>query len=144
MAGEALCGAVPGSVREVRVEIEWTGRRRADVDGVAAQMCERWFFVRTDGAALFPDATGRACETGRWSAVQSHDVDFHEPHWGQTETGILEFHVVTVPFRLEHVVERRGGRVDERVKRAAEGRLFDRDALRLEASNVDESDSLGS
>ncbi|MBE3110726.1 MAG: hypothetical protein IMZ46_09490, partial [Acidobacteria bacterium] len=50
--------ALPSSVREVRIELESTMRRKDQVDAIAKQMREKWFFVRADGRVLYADATG--------------------------------------------------------------------------------------
>lgn len=125
-----VCDVLPASVREVRIELESTVRRKGQVDAIVNQMGERWFFVRKDGAVLYPDVTGRACEVSGWRGEST----WHGRRWerDETEPGVIDYHVVSVPFRLEHVLERRGGRVHDGVKRAAEGRVFDSGAMRLD------------
>lgn len=130
-----VCAVLPASVREVRIELESTVRRKDQVDAIVKQMSHRWFFARKDGLVLYADATGRACEVSRWRGESTWHG--RRGRTDETEPGVIDYYVVSVPFRPKHVVERRGGRVDEKVKRAAEDRVFDPRVMRLDARDTD-------
>lgn len=120
---------LPNSVREVCVELESTMRRRDQVDSIAKQMREKWFFVRADGRVLYADDTGAACEVSTWRGSSTwHGKTWHRD---ETEPGVIDYHVVSVPFRPEHVVGRRGGRVNDELRRAAGACVIDK-AMRLD------------
>ncbi|KEY68206.1 hypothetical protein S7711_04743 [Stachybotrys chartarum IBT 7711] len=124
-AGEHL----PPTVREVAVELESVKRKEAQVDAIAAQMAERWFFLRSDGAALLADTTPGAAPTSRWRGSSTWD----SKRWvrDETEENVLDLYVVTVRFLLLSQVERRGGKVSEEARAAAARGEFDAERMRL-------------
>lgn len=121
---------LPDSVREICMELESTVRRKDQIDAIVRQMGERWFFVRKDGVVLYPDATGKACEVSGWRGKST----WHGERWerDETEPGFIDYYVVSVPFRFEYAVERRGGRVHDAVKSAAGGHRLNADSMRLD------------
>jgi hypothetical protein len=126
---EGTCEVLPSSVREVCVELESLERKRDQVDEIAKLMRERWFFKRKDGVGLFADVTGKGDEVTRWSGTST----WNGQRWvrDETEEGRIDYYVVAVWFRQEHVVERRGGSVSEEARQACEKGVFKADRLRL-------------
>ncbi|KAI1375717.1 hypothetical protein F4677DRAFT_422191 [Hypoxylon crocopeplum] len=126
---KAVCDVLPSSVREFCIELESLERKKEQVDSIAKQMREKWFFKRTDGAALFPDVTGGNVEVSRWSGAST----WNNRTWTRDETapGRIDYYVVCVPFRLQHAVERKGGGVSDEAIRAASGNVFDAKKMRL-------------
>lgn len=132
---ERVCEVLPDTVREVVMELESLERKRHQIDRIAEQMQERWFFRRTDGAILLADAPsdGQDIEkTGlvtRWSGSST----WQDRRWvrDETEPGRVDYYVRTVPFRLTQRVEANGGRVSDEALRAAEAGDFDAEKLYL-------------
>ncbi|XXG99594.1 hypothetical protein Hte_005934 [Hypoxylon texense] len=126
---KAVCDVLPSSVRELRIELESLERKKDQVDSIAKQMREKWFFKRTDDAALLPDVTGRNVEVSRWSGTST----WHNKRWVRDETapGRIDYYVLCVPFQLQHVVERKGGEVSDETIRAARDNAFDNHKMRL-------------
>lgn len=126
---KAVCDVLPSSVRELCIELESLEMKKDQVDSIAEQMREKWFFKRTDGAALFPDATGGNVEVSRWSGTST----WHNRRWVRDETapGRIDYYVLCVPFQLQHVVERKGGGVSEEAIRAARENVFDARKMKL-------------
>ncbi|KAI2629318.1 hypothetical protein GGS26DRAFT_121081 [Hypomontagnella submonticulosa] len=126
---KAVCDVLPSSVREICIELESLERKKDQVDSIAKQMRERWFFKRTDGIALFADVTGGNDEVSRWSGTST----WHHKTWTRDETvpGRIDYYVVCVPFRLRHIVERKGGRVSDEAKHAAQRGVFEANKMRL-------------
>ncbi|KAJ9132231.1 Alanine--tRNA ligase, partial [Coniochaeta hoffmannii] len=126
---EGVCGQLRASVREVCIELESLERKKDQVDEIARQMRERWFFKRGDGEGLFADVSGRADEVTRWSGTST----WNGRRWVRDETaeGRLDYYVVAVWFRPLHVVQRRGGSVSEEARRACEADEYKADRLRL-------------
>ncbi|OTA80281.1 hypothetical protein M434DRAFT_401823 [Hypoxylon sp. CO27-5] len=126
---EGVCAVLPGSVREFYIELESLERKKDQVDSIAKQMREKWFFKRTDGATLFPDVTGGNVEVSRWSGTST----WNGQTWTRDETapGRIDYYVVCVPFRLQHVVERKGGAVSDEAVRAASGNVFKAHKMKL-------------
>lgn len=125
-----VCRALPSSVREVHIELESLERKKKQVDAIAKQMGEKWFFSRTDGVVLYPDVTGKAVTVERWTGSST----WHGETWTRDETkpGQIEYYVADVVFRPARVVERRGGQVSALAIAAAEKRTFDHEELRLQ------------
>lgn len=136
---EAVCQALPDSVREVCMELETTQRRKSQVDTIAQQMAERWFFKTRGGAILYADTTGTNFEKSTWSGGST----WHKKRWvrDETEPGRIDYYVVTVPFRYENVVERQGGSVSTKAKEDAQNGVFEESELLLEVTGVEPSQS---
>ncbi len=104
---------LPPSVRELRVELESVRRKKDQVDEIGRKMAERWMFRRMDGVVLVADASGAGNEVERWTGSST----WGGKTWKRDETrpGEIEYYVLTVAFRPRSVVERRGGKVADRV-----------------------------
>ena len=123
---------LPASVREFHIELETTARRREQVEYIAERMCERWFFERRDGPVLWADASGASCEVSEWRGPST---------WGgkrwtrdETEEGVIDYHIISVPFRLEHVVERGGGRISDRARSNFKRHFLNDNEMTLDAA----------
>lgn len=115
---------LPGSVREIHIELESLERKKDQIDWIAKQMAEKWYFKRKDGVALFPDVTGKDVKIDRWSGSSRWGGET----WTRDESapGRLDYYIATVTFRPRLSVERRGGQVSlETVKGAEEGAFRD-------------------
>ncbi|SPN98649.1 related to M.genitalium alanine--tRNA ligase [Cephalotrichum gorgonifer] len=121
---------MPSSVRETHIELESTVRRKGQVESIARQMREKWFFKRTDGVVLYPDATGANCEVSGWRGSSTWNGET----WtrDETEPGVIDYYVISVPFRPEHVVKRRSGMVSGEARRSAETGIYNAFSMRLD------------
>ncbi|KAM7208357.1 hypothetical protein V8F20_001335 [Naviculisporaceae sp. PSN 640] len=101
---------LPSSIREIHIELESVERKKEQIDAIAKQMAEKWYFVRKDGVALFPDVTGKSVEIDRWSGSST----WQGRTWTRDESapGRIDYYIATVVFRPEVVVKRRGGAVN--------------------------------
>lgn len=135
-----LASVLPETVTEVCMELESLERKKSQVNAIAEKMARGWYFKRRDGIALFADLTcfnegalqdmdsredttetfdekKREELVQRWSGPST----FNGQRWTRDETapGRLDYYILKVPFRLQHVVERKGGRIDVQVLEAA-------------------------
>lgn len=113
---------LPGSVREIHIEMESLERKKEQIDWIAKQMAEKWYFKRKDGVVLFPDVTGKDVKIDRWSGSSA----WGGKTWTRDESapGRVDYYIATVTFRPQLAVERRGGQVSlESLTGAAEGAL---------------------
>ncbi|OAA63590.1 hypothetical protein SPI_03753 [Niveomyces insectorum RCEF 264] len=134
----AVSAALPDSVGELCLELETLARKQDQLDAIAQQMRTKWFFRRTDGAVLYADATDGSPDgspdrdnstVSRWTGTSTWNCQ----RWIRDETspGHIDYYVVRVPFWPQHVVARRGGRVSDEARRAAEASHFDAAKMRL-------------
>ncbi|KAG7291221.1 hypothetical protein NEMBOFW57_001233 [Staphylotrichum longicolle] len=109
---------LPPSVREFHIELESVQRKKEQVDSIARQMAERWVFKRTDGVALFADASGAANTVDTWTGSST----WNDETWTRDESrpGQIDYYILSVVFRPRHAVERRGGHVSPLAARVAE------------------------
>lgn len=109
---------LPPSVREFCIELESVQRKKEQLESIAKQMAERWFFKRTDGVALFADASGAANTVNTWTGSST----WHDKTWTRDETrpGEIDYYILSVVFRPRFAVERRGGQVSPRAAHNAE------------------------
>ncbi|KAI0376712.1 hypothetical protein F5Y04DRAFT_265872 [Hypomontagnella monticulosa] len=137
-----VCDVLPSSVREFCIELESLERKKNQIDSIAKQMRERWFFKRTDGVALFADVTGRNAEIGRWSGTSTWNGDT----WTRDETvpGRIDYYIVSVPFQLQHAIERKGGGVSDEASHSAKRGIFDAGKMRLYIPRQEVSEEEGS
>lgn len=126
---EAVSKVLPSSVREFCIELESLERKKDQVDKIVQQMRQKWFFKRSDGAALYADATGGNAKVNRWSGNST----WHSKRWvrDETEPGIINYYVASIPFLPQRVVERRGGKVGDQGQWAAENNIFDASKMKL-------------
>ncbi|KAM7191376.1 hypothetical protein V8F33_008979 [Rhypophila sp. PSN 637] len=102
-------GNIPSSVREFHIELESLERKKDQVDAIAKQMAQKWYLVRKDGVALFPDCSGKSVRIDRWSGSST----WQGRTWirEQSAPGRIDYYIATVVFRPQRVVERNGGTV---------------------------------
>lgn len=105
------------SVREIRIEIESLDRKKYQIDGIAKQMTEKWFFKRVDGAVLFAATTNVSTwrGTSKWQGER----------WvrDESEEGVIDYYVKTIVFRPESVLEKLeldAGRTAKKLSRSDE------------------------
>ena len=113
----------------VRIELESLEQKKEQVNAIAKQMSERWFFKRMDGVALYPDASGRAIEIDKWTGSST----WNSHTWTRDEArpGQIDYYVASVVFRSASSVEKRGGRISEVAANPTETDFFPRAQLRL-------------
>ncbi|KAH6685972.1 hypothetical protein F5X68DRAFT_276679 [Plectosphaerella plurivora] len=111
------CAVMPNTVSEIHVELESLERKKSQVDEIAKQMAQRWFFKRPDGGVLFADNRDGAAKIDRWTGTST----WHNRRWVRDETrdGEIEYYIATVSFRLGLTLERRGGLVGESARENA-------------------------
>ncbi|OTA99078.1 hypothetical protein M426DRAFT_325480 [Hypoxylon sp. CI-4A] len=126
---KGVCDVLEGSVKEFCIELESLERKKDQIDLIAKQMREKWFFKRKDGAVLFPDVTGGNVEVSRWSGTST----WHGKTWtrDETEPGRIDYYVLTVPFLLQRTIERKGGAVSEVAIQAANKNDFNPRKMKL-------------
>ncbi|KAH7009808.1 hypothetical protein EDB80DRAFT_713918 [Ilyonectria destructans] len=126
---KGVCQTLHPSVREVCIEIESVSRKKDQIDAIAKQMIERWFFKRTDGVVLYADATGGSKTADSWTGSSC----WQKNRWirDESEPGKIEYYILAITFRPESVIERRGGRVSDVAKNFAENDIFDWEKLQL-------------
>ncbi|KAK4445408.1 hypothetical protein QBC34DRAFT_413177 [Podospora aff. communis PSN243] len=117
------------SVREFRIELESLDRKKDQIDRIAKQMTEKWYFIRTDGVTLFPDVTGKSTVIDRWTGTSEFDGKV----WTRDESrpGEIDYYMATVVFRPEWVVRRFGGQVDSELTERAKKGEWDSAACQL-------------
>lgn len=89
-------------LREVRIELETLERKKDQVDEIAKQMMQKWFFKRPDGVVLY----GADKEVTRWKGTSR----WHNRRWTRDESaeGVIDYYIVTVIFLPERLLERNG------------------------------------
>ena len=117
------------ATQEFRIELESLERKKGQVDAIAAQMRQRWFFRKSDDTIMLADKSGKDDEISRWSGTST----WNHQRWIRDETteDQLDFYIRTVKFRPEKVLARRGGEPSEEASRAAKNGTFDMARLRL-------------
>jgi hypothetical protein len=132
---------MPASVREFIIELESLEKKKVQVDAIATQMRQKWFFKRRDGAILYPDLSDGGVEVSRWRGTST---------WGgetwtrdETQEGCIDYYIVAVAFRLDHAVQRRGGVVNPETRAAAEAGDFDSRRMRLAVEPGPEGEGVG-
>jgi hypothetical protein len=109
--------ALSTSTREIVIELETLSRKKSQLEHVAAHISRKWFFRRKDGVVLFGDTTCRSNEVSTWQGPSS----WAGQRWVRDESspGKIDYYIISVPFRLRTVVERRGGSIDEKFETMA-------------------------
>ncbi|KAF7556419.1 hypothetical protein G7Z17_g1389 [Cylindrodendrum hubeiense] len=121
--------ALSPSVREVCIEIESIKRKKGQIDAIAKQMIERWFFKRPDGVILYADTTGGSRTEDTWTGSST----WQQKRWirDETEEGKIEYHVVAITFRPQSLIERRGGKISDVARGFAQNDIYDMGKLKL-------------
>ena len=106
----SAAGAIPDSVREVRLELEALASNAGPVREVVAEMMEKWFLVRQDGAMFFPGQV----EEARWRGPSLRDD--YRLLLEETSSGVIDYVMLAVRFQLETVLEANKMRISEYAK----------------------------
>ncbi|KAK7417454.1 hypothetical protein QQX98_004574 [Neonectria punicea] len=124
-----VCEAMSPSVREFRIELESLVRKKDQIDLIAKQMIDRWFFKRSDDVVLYADIEGGSWEESRWSGTSK----WHNQRWirDETEPGRIDYYVLTITFRVQSAIERRGGKISETARHFAEHDIYKDSELKL-------------
>ncbi|VUC31847.1 unnamed protein product [Clonostachys rosea] len=89
---EGVSKVMPPSVRELNIELESVDRKKFQVDEIAKQMMEKWFFRRTDGMTLYASEQRESHwrGTSRWERLR----------WVRDEIleGVIDYYVATLTF----------------------------------------------
>lgn len=92
---ESSRGVLPASVQEVRMELESLKRKKAQVDYVAGEMVDKWWFLRSDDVVMMP--LRGDFEVTEWSGSST---------WGrlrwvrdETKAEMVEYYVKTVTWK---------------------------------------------
>lgn len=103
----------PDSVVEFRMELESIGQRAAEIDYLAAGVAREWFFLRMDGRVLRADLDD--LKVSRWTGSSV----LTDRRWLRDEArpGELDYHVVTVRWKLVPTDEVDALRLDLSVRR---------------------------
>jgi hypothetical protein len=120
---KAACAVMPNTVNEIHIELESLERKKAQVDEIAKQMAQRWFFKRPDGGVLYADNRNGAATVDRWTGTST----WHNRRWVRDETrdGEIDYYIVTVSFQLGPTLERRGGFISETARENATRDRYD-------------------
>ncbi|KAJ3546751.1 hypothetical protein NM208_g1855 [Fusarium decemcellulare] len=118
-----FCLELPSSLQQICIELESLERKKEQVDKIADQMVQRWFFKNLDGVVFLADTTPAAREVTRWSGSST----WHRQRWvrDETEPGRIDYYVVAITFKPWTIIERNGGKVSEDAKYAGENDTFD-------------------
>ncbi|KAM0547209.1 hypothetical protein ACHAPJ_010469 [Fusarium lateritium] len=123
-----VCDVMSNSTSQVCIELESLERKTDQVNKIADQMVDRWFFKRPDGAILFADTTASR-KVSRWRGSST----WQGKRWtrDETEPEKLDYYVVSVVFQPQYSIERRGGKISDTAIKHAQNNFFDNDHLGL-------------
>ncbi|KAI9163685.1 hypothetical protein HJFPF1_05307 [Paramyrothecium foliicola] len=120
-----LNDAFPSTVTEFHIELESVDRKKYQVQEIAKQMMEKWFFRRPDGVILYADAK----EESNWNGTST----WHGQRWVRDEVspGVINYHITRVTFRPEHVITRKGAAISPFARALSESTNVSESSLRL-------------
>ncbi|KAF4452159.1 alanine--tRNA ligase, partial [Fusarium albosuccineum] len=118
-----FCLELPSSLQQICIELESLERKKDQVDKIADQMVQRWFFKNLDGVVFLADTNPAARKVTRWSGSST----WHRQRWArdETEPGRIDYYVAAITFKPWTIIERNGGKVSEDAKYAGENDTFD-------------------
>ncbi|KAF9773418.1 hypothetical protein IL306_008790 [Fusarium sp. DS 682] len=145
-----VCAALSPNTTQFCIELESLERKKDQVDRIAKQMVDNWFFKRPDGVVLYADTSDANRKVSRWSGSST----WHGQRWirDETEPNRLDYYIVSITFRPQIAIERSGGTISENAIKEAQGpfalhrpKLWLRDQEKIETENAYElvSDSDG-
>lgn len=116
---DEFCRFLPKTVREVCIELESVERKKNQVDIIAEQMQEKWFFRTADGDTLYGDGQKR---TSTWTGSST----WHGKRWDrdESEKGKINYYVRAVTFRPEHIIRQRGWAVSQTAITFSENSIY--------------------
>ncbi|KAF4338945.1 hypothetical protein FBEOM_7121 [Fusarium beomiforme] len=114
-----VCAALGPSTTQFCIELESLERKKDQVDKIAKQMVDNWFFKRPDGVVLYADTSDANRKVSRWSGSST----WHGQRWirDETEPNKLDYYIVSIKFRPIIEIERSGGAISENAIREARG-----------------------
>ncbi|KAF5979301.1 hypothetical protein FCOIX_5357 [Fusarium coicis] len=127
---EGVCQVLAPSTTQFCIELESLERKKDQVDKIAKQMVDSWFFKRPDGVVLYADTSDSNRKVSRWSGSST----WHGQRWirDETEPHKLDYYVVSITFRPLISIERSGGSASEKaIKEAQDPQAPERPKLSL-------------
>ncbi|KAF5691877.1 hypothetical protein FDENT_3245 [Fusarium denticulatum] len=127
---EGVCQVLTPSTTQFCIELESLERKKDQVDKIAKQMVDSWFFKRPDGVILYADTSDSNRKVSRWSGSST----WHGQRWirDETEPHKLDYYIVSITFRPLISIERSGGSVsDKAIKETQDPQAPDRPKLSL-------------
>ncbi|KAF5636788.1 uncharacterized protein FTJAE_5984 [Fusarium tjaetaba] len=127
---EGVCQVLTPSTTQFCIELESLERKKDQVDKIAKQMVDSWFFKRPDGVVLYADTSDANRKVSRWSGSST----WHGQRWirDETEPHKLDYYIVTITFRPLISIERSGGSASEKaIKEAQDPQAPERPRLSL-------------
>ena len=126
---EELGKAISPATREVMLDLETIERKLDQLKFLVAHVSRYWFFRRSDGVVLYPDAT----EGSNATEVRMRSSKCGNIRWWRDETGYGEMtcHAIRIPFR-----ERKQMRVGAKVSPEAETGVYDVARMSVRAPGV--------
>lgn len=120
-----LTTPIPASVRELRIELESLKRKKDQVEYVAGEMANKWWFQRTDGVVMMAQREGKVWE---WEGSSTWEGE----RWVRDESkpGVVEYYNKTVTWRpspetrVAELKEREDIHTPETFKKIEGGRRF--------------------
>ncbi|KAL2209705.1 hypothetical protein CC79DRAFT_689499 [Sarocladium strictum] len=108
---KSMATGLTSSTREFRLELETVARKKAQLEFIASHISRHWYFRRNDGIVLYGDTTCKSNIHSTWRGSSTWAGN----RWIRDEVseGVIEYCVISVPFRERAAVIRRGGQVDE-------------------------------
>ncbi|KAH7234833.1 uncharacterized protein BKA55DRAFT_579511 [Fusarium redolens] len=127
---EGVCEVLTPSTTQFCIELESLERKKDQIDKIAKQMVDEWFFKRPDGVILYADTSDANRKVSRWSGSST----WHGQRWirDETEPNKLDYYIVSIIFRPLISIERSGGSISEKAIKGAQGPFaLDRPKLML-------------
>ncbi|KAF5601384.1 hypothetical protein FPANT_1755 [Fusarium pseudoanthophilum] len=127
---EGVCQVLTPSTTQFCIELESLERKKDQVDKIAKQMVDSWFFKRPDGVVLYADTSDANRKVSRWSGSST----WHGQRWirDETEPHKLDYYIVSITFRPLISIERSGGSASEKaIKEAQDPQVPERPKLSL-------------
>ncbi|KAF5598793.1 hypothetical protein FPCIR_2717 [Fusarium pseudocircinatum] len=115
---EGVSQVLTPSTTQFCIELESLERKKDQVDKIAKQMVDAWFFKRPDGVVLYADTSDANRKVSRWSGSST----WHGQRWtrDETEPNKLDYYIVSITFGPLISIERSGGSVSERAIKEAQ------------------------
>ncbi|KAF5685141.1 hypothetical protein FCIRC_3579 [Fusarium circinatum] len=115
---EGVSQVLTPSTTQFCIELESLERKKDQVDKIAKQMVDAWFFKRPDGVVLYADTSDANRKVSRWSGSSTwHGQRLTRD---ETEPNKLDYYIVSITFRPLISIERSGGSVSERAIKEAQ------------------------
>ncbi|KAH6888717.1 hypothetical protein B0T10DRAFT_60303 [Thelonectria olida] len=126
------------SVQEFNIEIESLVRKKDQIEKIATQMVQRWFFKRQDGVVLYADSTPNSWVVSTWRGNST----WHDERWirDETEPNVVDYYVAIVTFRPEYVIAQKGGQVSDKAREFADRPYYAEDEMRLHLPDAKQID----